>query len=106
MDDIGIDSDHLQATRDGTPGGKDASYIMVYHPILRRLTVDTSVISGQRLRCWWYDPRNGEARLAGEIDNAGELKRPWDWHAGLPALGPDWVLVIDDAARNYAAPGQ
>jgi hypothetical protein len=64
------------------------------------------VIPGGRLRGWWYDPRNGEARLAGEIDNPGELKRPWDWHTGLPALGPDWVLVIDDSARDYAPPGQ
>ncbi|MCF3649400.1 glycoside hydrolase family 140 protein [Synoicihabitans lomoniglobus] len=106
IDDVGIDSDHLQATRDGTPGKNDATWIMVYHPIMRNLTVNTAVMAGDRLRCWWFDPRTGESWLAGEMDNPGSMKRPWEWRIQAGQGSPDWVFVIDDAAAGYGPPGQ
>lgn len=43
-------TDHMQATRDGSPGKKDATYIMVYTPVARFPDIDTSVIPGKKLR--------------------------------------------------------
>lgn len=96
----GCDWDHAAATRDGTPGQSDATFLMVYTPVVRHLVVQTSAIPARRLRTWWYDVREGLALDAGERDNPGELGlRP-------PAYGPDWALVIDDASAGYAPPGQ
>lgn len=97
--DPGEATNHVQATRDGTPGQADASYIMAYLPMLRAVDIDTSVIAAPRLRAWWFDPREGVALPLTESENSGRCAlRP-------PASGPDWVLVVDDASRGYPAPG-
>ena len=104
--DLGMDSDHVQATRDGTPGANDASYILVYLSLYRSVTVTTSVIDAPLLRCWWYDPRTGEALPLGEVANAGTLSPGKTWNIQPGQGGPDWVLVIEDAAAGYPAPGR
>jgi hypothetical protein len=99
-------SHHMQATRDGTMGKKDATYIMVYTPLGRGIRVNTSVINNSKLEAWWYDPRNGVALFVGEFENKGVFEAPWSslpWHNGA---GPDWVLIVDDASKNYPPPGQ
>jgi hypothetical protein len=101
----GMGSQHMQATRDGTPGKNDATYVMVYMPVGRSLNVNTTVIPGKRLRAWWYDPRHGAAIPLGESDNKGQMEAEWNtlpWHHGA---GPDWVMVIDDASKGYPPPG-
>ncbi|MBD0254595.1 MAG: glycoside hydrolase family 140 protein [Cytophagales bacterium] len=101
----GMGSQHMQATRDGTPGKNDATYVMVYLPVGRSLNVNTAVIPGKRLRAWWYDPRHGAAIPLGESDNKGQMEAEWNtlpWHNGA---GPDWVMVIDDASKGYPPPG-
>jgi len=79
----------------------EGSYAMVYAPVERRFRVNLGVIRGGQIRAWWYDPRTGAATAAGEYRGAGlqEFTPP---NAGQ---GVDWVLVLDDAARNFAAPG-
>lgn len=99
-------SDHLQATRDGTQGKNDASYIFVYLPVYRSLEINTSVIPGKQLRIWWYDPRTGHAYPQGLIDNNGTYKfSNWQDLIKENQAGPDWVVVIDDAEAQYATPG-
>jgi hypothetical protein len=97
---------HVQATRDGTVGNKDATYIMLYLPVGKGVRVNTSFINSKRLKVWWYDPRQGTALPVGETENKGEYEPSWNtlpWHT---SAGPDWVLVIDDATKNYLPPGQ
>jgi hypothetical protein len=79
----------------------DGGHAMVYVPVERRFRVRLDVISGGRVRAWWYNPRNGEASPAGEWPATGERAFT------PPSLGEglDWVLVLDDAARDYPAPG-
>lgn len=88
---------HLQATRD-----EDGSYAMIYVPDSgQTVTVDTSKLSGKRLKAWWYDPRTGGATaLGGDFAADGQLSLT------TPDHGPDWVLVLDDAARRYPRPGR
>ncbi len=101
-----IDTDHLQVTRDGTKGKKDATYIMVYFPYLtHKYKIKTDVIGASKLKIWWYDPRTGEAFSKGEIENIGMFELPWGSEIKTNNTGPDWVLVIDDASKNYPAPG-
>jgi hypothetical protein len=100
---LGQASDHVVATRDGTVGKKDATYVMVYRPINKAVAVDTSVIVGQRLRVWMFDPREGVSQMVGEVANEGRMMMPV---VAGGAGGGDWVMVVDDASRGYEAPGE
>jgi len=95
-------SDHMAATRDGTAGRKDATYLMIYTPLHRRVRADTSCIGSDRLNVWWYDVREGRAiRQAQGLANEGQLAVDTPDEPGY-----DWVLVVEDAARDYPPPGQ
>ena len=99
-------SDHIQVTRDKTMDNGNATYIMLYLPYYRSFAVNTSVISGEKIKVWWYDPKNGQAFLQGVMENTGEFRfSNWDDLIREGQGGPDWVVVIDDAAAGYKAPG-
>ena len=99
-------TDHIQVTRDGSWGANDATYVMVYLPYYRSFKINTSVISGEKLKVWWYNPQNGQAFLQGVIENSGEFSfSNWEDLIKEGQGGPDWVVVIDDAAVAYEAPG-
>ena len=85
--------DYLAAARTA-----DCSTVMAYMPTSRSVTVDMSKISGEGVQSWWWDPRTGESTSAGEFPAEGyqDLTPPGDG---------DWVLVLDDASQNLAAPG-
>lgn len=84
------------ATRDS-----EGSYAMVYAPVGRSFRVRMNAVTGASVRAWWYNPRNGQATELGTFDNQGEREfTPPD-----PGEMADWVLVLDDAAKNYPAPG-
>jgi hypothetical protein len=85
------------ATRDSS-----GSYAMVYVPAGRAFKVRMDKIGGKKVKAWWFNPRTGEATVIGEFPNAGEREfQPPD-----PGEALDWVLVLDDAARNYPPPGK
>jgi hypothetical protein len=106
--------DRIQATR-----SSDGGYIFIYtstgNPIRVRLRDKIyDNLSGKTYRAWWFDPRNGTASLIGEFPKTAAGDREADLHRGditkeftPPSSGPgnDWVLVLDDAAKNFPAPG-
>lgn len=84
------------ATRDS--GG---TYAMVYAPVGRTFSVRMDRITGPGVRAWWFDPRRGDATAIGEFPNTGTRAfTPPD-----PGEELDWVLVLDDASRDYPPPG-
>lgn len=84
------------ATRDET-----GSYAMVYAPVGRQFKVRMDLIKGATVKAWWFNPRDGRATLIGEFPNTGERAfTPPD-----PGEHLDWVLVLDDAAKEYPPPG-
>jgi hypothetical protein len=86
----------LAATRD-----TDRTYAMIYSPAGRPFSVRMSVIGGPTVRAWWFNPRDGRASGAGTFANTGDREfTPPDAGELL-----DWVLVLDDASKNYPAPG-
>jgi hypothetical protein len=91
---VGSGSYHVRATRDGT-----GSYALVYLPAGQAVELDATALSGEHVRCFWYDPRSGVASLIGTLQRQDRM------HFTPPGGGPDWVLVIDDAARGFPAPG-
>jgi hypothetical protein len=61
-----------------------------------------AAIKGPNVRAWWFNPRDGQSTAIGEFSNMGEKK----FMPPNPGEMLDWVLVLDDAAKNYPAPGQ
>ena len=87
---------HFAATRD-----TEGTYAMVYAPVGRSFKVRMSVIKGAKVRAWWFNPRDGQARTIGTFENQGERAfTPPD-----PGEMLDWILVLDDDAKQYPAPG-
>lgn len=86
-------NDRIQATR-----GKD--YLFVYSAQGKPITVNMGRISGAKVAAFWYDPRNGAVKSAGSFDNKGTKQ----FTAPSTGYGQDWVLVLDDASKNYSVP--
>lgn len=86
-------AERIQATR-----GKD--YAFIYVATGKPFTVVLGKISGATLNAAWYNPRKGEIiKLAG-INNTGKQK----FNPPSTGYGQDWVLILDDAAKNYVLP--
>lgn len=88
---------HFCATRDSR-----GSYAMVYAPVGRAFKVRMDKIAGAKVKAWWFNPRDGEAAAIGTFENSGErtFTPPEDGEM------LDWVLVLDDATKNFPPPGK
>ncbi len=77
---------------------RGASYLFAYtyngHPFQIRM----GAISGKQVQAFWYDPRNGQATSIGNLTNQGV-------RTFTPPEATDWVLVLDDAAKQFRPPG-
>jgi hypothetical protein len=85
------------ATRD-TAG----TYAMVYAPVGRAFKVRMDRIAGEKVKAWWFNPRTGQATEIGQFANKGER----EFISPDPGEQLDWVLVLDDAGKNYPPPGR
>jgi hypothetical protein len=85
------------ATRDAS-----GSYAMVYVPVGRRFKVRMDKLTGTTVKAWWFDPRTGSATAIGVFPNTGER----EFVSAQPGELLDWVLVLDDATKNFPSPGQ
>ena len=78
---------------------ENKSYAMIYLPQNKAVKIDLGKISGKAKNVWWYDVRNGNAiRATSAKGNGTKSFSP-------PKEGMDWVLVMDDASKNFPAPG-
>ncbi len=87
---------HIEAAR-------GADYAFIYSSYGEPFKAALGKIRGETVRAWWFSPRNGESTMISEFENSGirEFSPP-----GGAARGNDWVLVLDDLAANYTAPGK
>ena len=92
----GAGSRRFVATQDAA-----GSYALVYAPVGRSFKVRMDKISGSTVNAWWFDPRDGTAKRIGEFPNTGER----EFVPPMPGEALDWVLVLDDATRNFTPPG-
>jgi Protein of unknown function (DUF4038)/Putative collagen-binding domain of a collagenase len=83
-------AERIQATR-----GND--YLFVYTAVGKPFTVVLEKIKGDKLQSYWFNPRNGKTTDAEIIDNKG-IKNFTPPSSGY---GQDWVLVLDDAGKQY-----
>jgi hypothetical protein len=85
--------DLVYATRN-----EDGSYAMIYLPQNKPVSIDLSKISGSLKNSWWFDPRTGKSIQRKSIKGKSIQKFT------PPNEGQDWVLVIDDASKNFLMP--
>ena len=84
------------ATRDSA-----GSFAMVYVPVGRSFKVRLDKIAGAKVKAWWFNPRDGSAKQIGTFEKSGERK----FSPPTPGELLDWVLVLDDAGKNFLPPG-
>lgn len=92
------ESDYVPAERVQATRGKD--FLFVYTTFGKSFHVNMGKISGTELQAYWYNPRDGKSKDIGKIANKDvqEFKPP------SSGYGQDWVLVLDDASKNYPKP--
>lgn len=74
------------------------SYAVLYTWTGRTFRVKMGVVSGNKVRAMWFDPRTGATREIGTFANTGT--RDFD-PPGDPANGNDWALVLDDVKAKH-----
>ncbi|HET6569664.1 MAG TPA: putative collagen-binding domain-containing protein, partial [Rhodothermales bacterium] len=93
----GSEASAMRASR-----SSEGRYLMAYTPTGMNVTVNLDKLSGDRARAWWFSPRTGHATAISTFGSSGA--RTFD-PPGDAGRGNDWVLVVDDAAQGYRAPG-
>ena len=78
---------------------ENKSYAMIYLPQNKPVRINLSKVSGASKNVWWYDVRNGKSTK----DKPAKGNSTTSFTP--PKEGKDWVLVIDDASKNFQAPG-
>lgn len=93
VSEMGTAVEHIQATRD-----QAGSYAMVYFPTEKTIHLNLEFIDSDKVRAWWFDPREGCSHLIGDINGRGVSPfRP-------PKFGPDWILVLDNLRMSFPIP--
>lgn len=70
----------------------DASFLIAYMAQGQPATIVMKKIRGPKVRAYWYNPRNGEAKLIGEYENQGFQS----FTPPSSGIDNDWALVLDN----------
>jgi hypothetical protein len=76
----------------------DGTFAISYLPARRSITIDLSKLLGEKVIAWWFNPRDGKSVRIAEFNE----KKPQTFE---PVTEGDWVLVLDDASKNFPTPG-
>jgi hypothetical protein len=92
-------SERVQACR-----GND--YIFIYSAYGKEIKIKTGQIRWPKIRASWYDPRTGRTSFIGSFDSQTGLSflPPLPVASPVPTQKEDWVLILDDASKNYQPP--
>ncbi|MEO0586845.1 MAG: DUF4038 domain-containing protein [Planctomycetota bacterium] len=91
------DADPDRAHRPVATRDAQGRFAMVYVPTAgQELRVTVQTPCGEAI-ARWFDPRNGTSHDAGRWGDGTHVFRS-------PRAGPDWVLVLDDAAAGFGPP--
>lgn len=76
-------------------------YLMVYLAAGKEVHLDLSLMGWREGKAWWFDCKSGEITAIGSVEMDG-IK---SFKPATRLRGNDWVLVIDNVARNFDPPG-
>ncbi len=79
----------------------DRSYSMIYLPVGKTITIHAANFPKQMI-AWWFNPKDGSCQKIDGIEKKDIIELT------SPTIGieNDWVLVMDDAAKGFNAPGK
>ena len=75
-------------------------YLMVYLPVGKTVTINTSAILSAKINAWWFDPKTAKVHTIGSMKN----KNTMQFTPPTTGSGNDWVLVLDAAASKFKIP--
>jgi hypothetical protein len=76
-------------------------YAFVYFPTGWSAEINLNKIGAKSINVFWFNPRNGDSELLETIPGSGTKK----FTPPTNGRGNDWVLVLDDASKNFKTPG-
>ena len=88
----GEKGEYITATRDNK-----GSYIMIYIPIGKKISVNTGVVKSKKLNTCWFNPSSGKAEEQKVVDNLNKM----EFTPPTLGSGNDWVLIIDAPKFKY-----
>lgn len=91
----GAKSDYITAFKD-----TDGRYLMVYLPVGKKIVVDASSITSNKLIGWWYNPKTSATVKIGTFSKKASLP----FTPPTEGIGNDWVLILDSAKMKFNEP--
>jgi hypothetical protein len=80
---------------------KGDGYAFIYFPTGWSAEINLDKIGAKTINAYWFDPRNGESKLIETTTGTGIRK----FTPPTNGRGNDWILVLDDASKNFNTPG-
>lgn len=93
----GEKGEHIESFR-----AADNSYAMIYLPVGKTITVNTSFMKTNDMVAWWFNPRDATVQKIDRIERRDDM----EFTSPTTGVENDWVLVIDDATKNFKEPGK
>lgn len=87
------ETDYIVATR-------GEGYAFVYFPTGWSAEIYLNKIGTQNINASWYNPRTGETKFLEKIPGKGTRK----FNPPSNGRGNDWILILDDASKNFKEP--
>ncbi|MES2647925.1 MAG: glycoside hydrolase family 140 protein [Bacteroidota bacterium] len=78
----------------------DYSYTMIYLPVGKTFAVNTRSMP-DLLKVWWFNPKDASTHEPLTIKRNDRM----EFTPPTTGFENDWVLVLDDASRNFKRPG-
>lgn len=76
-------------------------FLMAYLSYGKETSFNTQKLKASKLKAWLFNPRDGCSISLGTFENTGSKTiKP---HS--QGRGSDWVVIIEDAGKNYSDPG-
>ena len=94
----GQDDHSIRAAR-----GADSSFVIVYTPYGNPVHLQLKKLAADTLKGYWYNPREGYSEPLAPFVNKRKAKAFVPPSSGQRT---DWVLILDDAGKNYPDPGE
>lgn len=69
---------------------------LFYLPEGEAIEADLGKLSGEKLRAWWFNPRQNTSQLIGEFRKSARKR----FQPPFSGRNNDWILIIDDASRE------
>ncbi|HZF63282.1 MAG TPA: glycoside hydrolase family 140 protein [Chitinophagaceae bacterium] len=79
---------------------QEGDFLMAYLPYGKKVTINTQKLKAKNLRGWWFNPRDGRSLPISSFENTGNK----EFSPHSEGRGSDWVLIIEDAAKNFPNP--